>query len=207
MLGFNFSVSFHTPTSEVNWSGLDREALCHESRASCPVLGCSSHSECDWWAQAAPRTPLPPRNSHVSPWTRDRLPPALLSPIFQLGKLPGHSPCPFPTGTPAGAGNGLSPSVLPSLRAPAQLLPVPSCLFWDKLAQSDCSVPRARAGSRARAAAGREGRLLAQDSEVMNEALFSLKRPKAADCGALKRHRCTQGRLRAVCVWTPRGSC
>lgn len=46
---------------------------------------------------------------------------------------------------------------------------------------------------------GREKKLLAQDHEVMNEALFSLKHPEAADCGTWK-GRCVHGRLRAECV-------
>jgi len=46
--------------------------------------------------------------------------------------------------------------------------------------------PVPRAGTRASAAAGGGGKLFAQANKVMNEALFSLKYPKAAAYGAWK---------------------
>lgn len=124
-------MSFQTPTSgnELLWTR--QEALCLESRASRPVLGCISHQECGWWAQAAPGLPsVPPRNSHVSPWIWQQLPLALLCTICQLGKLPGHSSCPFPTGTPAGAGSRLSPSILQLQPESCLCLPAFSGITW-----------------------------------------------------------------------------
>lgn len=115
-----------------------------------------------------PRTPHP--HSCVSLWTWQQLPPALLSTICQLGKLPGHSPCPFPTGTPAGAGSRLSPSVLQLQPSSCLCLPAFSGVNWLRV-RALCPV--AWQQSLGCSWQGKEGKLQAQGCEAMNEALFS----------------------------------
>lgn len=202
-------MSFQTSTSgsELVWTR--QEALCHEPRASSPVLGYISHQECNWWAQAAPGFPSLPGTPVSLPGLGSSFH-QLCSAQFAvccLGNLPGHSSCPFPT-FPVGPGNKLSPNVLHlSVLQPDSCLCFPSFSGINGLRVSAlcpvaglAAVPGLQLTGK-----GREGKLLAQDHEVMNEALFSLKHSEAADCGTWK-GRCVQGRLRAGCVGTPRGS-
>lgn len=157
VLGFNFSVSFQTPTSgsELLWTR--QEALCHESRASRPVLECISHQEHDCGLRLSQDSP--PSQELPCVWLE--LAAASTSSAqhnLPIGKTPWAQPLPLPQWSPSRSWEQAQPQRSAAPCALAWLLPVPSCLFWDELARSECSVSRGCAGSRAWAAAGREGK-------------------------------------------------